>query len=109
MTRLQMSPSAETYDAIISGLNRKGCFQKSYMVLHEMMEKRVRVKRTHYIALINGKCRVGDTRGAFKLRDEMEALGLVPAEVAESSINFSDRCVKAMLPGLKDVEQVCNI
>lgn len=51
-----------------------------------MVESGLQPKHTHYIALINAKCRVGDIDGAFELKEDMKALGVVPSEVAESSI-----------------------
>ena len=43
-------------------------------------------KHAQYITLINGMCRVGYIQGAFKLKDEMEALGFGSHEVAESTM-----------------------
>ncbi|RRT58026.1 hypothetical protein B296_00033479 [Ensete ventricosum] len=106
------------YTILIDGLCREGKLNEALQLLNSMLEAGVSPDVITYSALVNGLggnlheakkffTRILDI--PFALRDEMEALGLVPAEVAESSINFSDRCVKAMLPGLKDVEQVCNI
>ncbi|KAJ0045412.1 hypothetical protein Pint_03827 [Pistacia integerrima] len=54
-----------TYNAIITGLNRVSAFQESHSVVHDIM---------------------GDLQGAFKLRDEMEALQVSPCDVAESAM-----------------------
>ncbi|KAJ0103577.1 hypothetical protein Patl1_03916 [Pistacia atlantica] len=51
-----------------------------------MSERGFTPKLTQCITLINGMCRMGDLQGAFKLRDEMEALQVSPCDVVESAM-----------------------
>ncbi|KAK3021559.1 hypothetical protein RJ639_046507 [Escallonia herrerae] len=86
MSVLGVFPDGDTYDAIFRGLNITFGFRDSQNLLHEMLEKGILPTERQYITLITGMCRVGDIQGAFKLKDEMEALGVSSRNVAESAM-----------------------
>lgn len=86
MNNLGLSLSKDAYNVIINRLIRKGFYRESYMVLHEMIKKGFIPEISHFIAFIKRKCKLGDIYGAFQIRDEVETLGLVPIEVAESIV-----------------------
>ncbi|KAG7965825.1 hypothetical protein I3843_08G020100 [Carya illinoinensis] len=64
---------------LVSVLLTCSSFHESHIFLHDILEKGFTPNYVQYITLINGMCRVGDIQGAFKLKDEMEALGICHA------------------------------
>ncbi|PHU19326.1 hypothetical protein BC332_10477 [Capsicum chinense] len=87
MTTLGVSPDGDTYNSIFKGLKRTLDFQNSHRLLHIMIEEGFTPIDRQYCNLITSMCKVGDVKGAFKLKDEMELLGISSSRtIAEGAI-----------------------
>ncbi|PHT49970.1 hypothetical protein CQW23_09717 [Capsicum baccatum] len=84
---LCVSPDGDTYNSIFKGLKRTLDFQNSHRLLHIMIEEGFTPIDRQYCNLITSMCKVGYVKGAFKLKDEMELLGISSSRtIAEGSI-----------------------
>ncbi|KAG8062702.1 hypothetical protein GUJ93_ZPchr0003g17305 [Zizania palustris] len=71
------------YNSMMNGYLKGGQINELERLMRNMHENEVHPNTASYNILMHG---VGDINGAFMLKEEMEALGIVPSEVAESSI-----------------------
>ncbi|KAL6316764.1 hypothetical protein AAG906_020448 [Vitis piasezkii] len=83
MMREGIFPDKLTFHSLILGLSKSGIPDLGVKLLGKMIMEGTLADQFTFNILIN---KVGDIQGAFKLKDEMEALGFGSHEVAESAM-----------------------
>ncbi|GFQ03443.1 pentatricopeptide repeat-containing protein at5g55840 [Phtheirospermum japonicum] len=87
MKSVKIPPGENTFASLFNGLKRNSCFQESHFLLHEMLKNGFVPSERQYSSLIMNMFKNGNIQGAFKLKDEMEALSVVSScHVAESAM-----------------------
>ncbi|EYU39594.1 hypothetical protein MIMGU_mgv1a0011332mg, partial [Erythranthe guttata] len=87
MISVGIQPSLETLASIFNGLKRTSRFQESHALLHEMAKDGFAPTERQYSSLITSMCKIGDIKGALKVKDSMAALsGVGSRQVAESAL-----------------------
>ncbi|KAK4385884.1 hypothetical protein Sango_2712400 [Sesamum angolense] len=86
MKSIGLLPNDDTFSSIFNGLKRISLFQESHIFLHKMLENGFVPTERQYSSLVTSMCKSGDFRGALKLKDEMEGIGISSRCAAESAM-----------------------
>lgn len=86
MNSVGVSPNADIFSSILNGLKKVSLFQECRTLLYEMLKNGFIPSFRQYCSLIKSMCKSGDIKGALKLKDELEELGLISCRLSHSAI-----------------------